>query len=215
MWAMATLTACTNTGGSAATTSAAATGSASASAGADEQQYKDALIKAHIEAHQLWNDRKLDAFIPTFASPIHYTDVPTGHAVSDATKMTEFAAKWYEAAPDAKLSGAYYYAGTLADQLGEYPASLDAALKPDLWTIGRLTLAGTQTGPLPEGKPPTNKPFSLELTEFIAWRQNPPSSESIVPPWQATGGAMYYDANSLAKQLGLTGETGLGSPVAG
>ncbi|SDK47789.1 hypothetical protein SAMN04487916_101222 [Arthrobacter sp. ov407] len=89
------------------------------------------------------------------------------------------------------------------------------ALKPDLWTVGRLTLAGTQTGPLPEGQPPTNKPFKLELTEFIAWRQNPPSSESIAPPWQATGGAMYYDANSLAKQLGLTGETGLGSPVAG
>ncbi|SDK47759.1 hypothetical protein SAMN04487916_101221 [Arthrobacter sp. ov407] len=120
MWTLATLSACTNTGGSSATTSAAAT-SAAASAGADEQQYKDALIKAHIEAHQLWNDRKLDAFIPTFASPIHYMDVPTGHVVSDATKMTEFAAKWYKAAPDAKLSGAYFYTGTIADQLGEYP----------------------------------------------------------------------------------------------
>lgn len=75
--------------------------------GADEPEYREALVGAHRKSHDLWNARDLAAFIPTFASPIHYSDVPAGHVVSDASKMTDFATKWFLAAPDAKLSGAY------------------------------------------------------------------------------------------------------------
>ena len=138
---------CQHQSGAAAPSGAASTtGAASATPGADEEKDKATLIGVHKKAHELWNDRDLESFIPTFAPTIHYADVPTGHEVTNATAMVEFASKWFKAAPDAKLSGVYYYAGIIADQLGEYPASLDPSLKSDLWTVARLTLTGVQTG---------------------------------------------------------------------
>ena len=173
--------------------------------GATEDPADDAetLVVAHRDAHQLWNDRDLETFIPTFMPVIHYLEVASGHEISDPDEMIEFASKWFKAAPDAKLSGVYWFSGTSGDQLGDAPKAVHPEVAGDTWTVGMCTLTGTQTGPLPDGQAPTNKPFSLELAEFIAWPKDPPSSDSVAPPWKATGGAMYFNILSLAEQLGL------------
>ena len=119
--------------------------------------------------------RDLETFIPTFAPSIYYMEVAKAHEINNPEEMIEFASKWFKAAPDAKLSGVFYYCGKVADQLGDPPASLNPAVVGDYCTVSRSTLSGTQTGPLPDGQPPTNKPFSLELAEFITYRENPPA----------------------------------------
>jgi len=173
----------------------------------------ETLLVAHRGAHELWNKRDLESFIPTFFDPIHYLEVPSGHEITNASEMIEFASKWFEMAPDAKLSGVYWYAGINGDELGKRPVAANPALEKDTWTVSMITLAGTNTGPLPEGKEPTNKPFSLQLTEWISWRKIPPASESVAPPWKATGGGMYFDSISLAKQLGLPEPPALPIPI--
>ena len=173
------------------------------------------LIGIHQKGHELWNARDLETFIPTFAPSIYYVEVAKAHEITNPEEMIEFASKWFKAAPDAQLSGVFYYCGLVADQLGDAPASLNPAVVGDLCTVSRSTLSGTQTGPLPDGQPPTNKPFSLELAEFITYRENPPAEGSLAPPWQATGGAMYFDLLSLGNQLGLTDSAGLGGPMSG
>jgi hypothetical protein len=155
----------------------------------------------------------LESFIPTFFDPIHYLEVPSGHEITNASEMIEFASKWFEMAPDAKLSGVYWYAGIIGDELGERPKTANPALEKDTWTVSMITLSGTNTGPFPEGKEPTNKPFSIQLTEWISWRKIPPASESIAPPWMGTGGGMYFDSISLAKQLGLPDPPALPIPI--
>jgi len=184
-----------------------------AAAASGDAEVAAKLIEIHRRGHELWNQRDLESFIPTFAPTINYMDVASGHEITNAEEMTEFASKWYMAAPDAKLSGVFFYCGKVAAQLGDAPASLNPAVAGDLCTVSRSTLTGTQTGPLPEGKPPTNKPFSMELTEFITYREIPPAEGSLAPPWQATGGAMYFNILTLATQLGLTDSAGLGGPM--
>lgn len=186
---------------------------AAATAGDVDPAVAADLVEIHRRGHELWNERDLETFIPTFAPTIHYMEVASGHEITDAAEMIEFASKWFAAAPDAALSGVYFYVGTIAAQIGDLPASLDPSLEGDLCTVSRSTLAGTQTGPLPDGQPPTNMPFTMELAEFITYRENPPATGSLAPPWQATGGAMYFNIATLATQLGLAESPGLGGPL--
>lgn len=194
---------------------AAPSAAPSAAAAGGDAEVAGKLIGIHKKGHELWNARDLETFIPTFAPTIHYVEVAKAHEITNAEEMIEFASKWFKAAPDAKLSGVFYYCGKVADQLGDPPASLNPAVVGDYCTVSRSTLSGTQTGPLPDGQPPTNKPFSLELAEFITYRENPPAEGSLAPPWQATGGAMYFDLLTLGNQLGLTDAAGLGGPMSG
>ena len=154
---------------------AAPTAAATAAAGADAE-VSAKLIGIHKKGHELWNARDLETFIPTFAPSIYYMEVAKAHEITNPEEMIEFASKWFKAAPDAKLSGVFFYCGKVADQLGDPPASLNPAVVGDFCTVSRSTLSGTQTGPLPDGQPPTNKPFTLELTEFITYRENPPAT---------------------------------------
>lgn len=173
------------------------------------------LVSTHRRSHGLWNKRDLESFIPTFAPTIHYLEVPKGHQVTNSAEMIDFASKWFKAAPDAKISGVYWYAGRIRrpQTLGRAPSSVHRSLRKDRWTIAQMTLAGTQTGPLPSGAPPTNKRFSIHVTEFISWRRMPPAPKSLIPPSKATGGTVYYDVLSLMKQLGHTEPPGLPAPI--
>ena len=184
-------------------------------AAAAEAEVSAKLIGIHKKGHELWNARDLETFIPTFAPSIYYMEVAKAKEITNPEEMIEFASKWFKAAPDAQLSGVFYYCGKVADQLGDPPASLNPAVVGDYCTVSRSTLSGTQTGPLPDGQPPTNKPFTMELAEFITYRENPPAEGSLAPPWQATGGAMYFDLLTLGNQLGLTDAAGLGGPMSG
>jgi len=157
----------------------------------------ETLLVAHRGAHELWNKRDLESFIPTFFDPIHYLEVPSGHEITNASEMIEFASKWFEMAPDAKLSGVYWYAGINGDELGKRPVAANPALEKDTWTVSMITLAGTNTGPLPEGKEPTNKPFSLQLTEWISWRKIPRPARALPRRGRQRGAACTSTASAL------------------
>ena len=101
-------------------------------AAAAEAEVSAKLIGIHKKGHELWNARDLETFIPTFAPSIYYMEVAKAKEITNPEEMIEFASKWFKAAPDAQLSGVFFYCGKVADQLGNAPASLNSAVAGDL-----------------------------------------------------------------------------------
>ena len=152
--------------GAVALTACADSGSDGDAAGATEDPADDAetLVAAHRDAHVLWNDRDLESFIPTFMPVIHYLEVASGHEISDPDEMIEVRQQVVQSRPRREASGRVL---ALRDQRGINSETPPRRCLPevagDTWTVGMCALTGTQTGPLPDGQPTTNKPFNLEL----------------------------------------------------